>query len=273
MAFSTYETSADSGSPFELYEFVQGLKRWNYTSLPDKLTRLGQVYEPTAATREKVKQTVNVFKDGTSINFPRDSEFALQFLGSIPDLVTSITILRGHYGDPDGEFITYFKGKVAGAKANGNTITLDLESVFTSVRRPALRARFEYICRHSLYSQPCGVNREAYKHEGTISSSVIASQNKTVVSVTGASLRPNGYYTGGLFIASDGTARFVVGHTGDFLTLNRAVPGLNGGDPVTIYPGCDHSTATCQSKFNNLDNNGGFPYIPSLNPFGGTSVY
>jgi hypothetical protein len=34
------------------------------------------------------------------------------------------------------------------------------------------------------------------------------------------------------------------------------------GDTFTIYYGCDHTPGTCQSKFNNLANFRGFPYVP-----------
>ena len=39
------------------------------------------------------------------------------------------------------------------------------------------------------------------------------------------------------------------------------------GTEVLLTVGCDHSTATCAARFNNLDNYGGFPAIPSKNPF------
>jgi uncharacterized phage protein (TIGR02218 family) len=34
------------------------------------------------------------------------------------------------------------------------------------------------------------------------------------------------------------------------------------GDTFTVYYGCDHTPGTCQSKFNNLVNFRGFPYVP-----------
>jgi hypothetical protein len=36
----------------------------------------------------------------------------------------------------------------------------------------------------------------------------------------------------------------------------------NTGDTFTAYPGCDKTQNTCTSKFNNLVNFGGFPYVP-----------
>jgi uncharacterized phage protein (TIGR02218 family) len=34
------------------------------------------------------------------------------------------------------------------------------------------------------------------------------------------------------------------------------------GDGFTVYFGCDHTPGTCHSKFNNLANFRGFPYVP-----------
>ena len=40
----------------------------------------------------------------------------------------------------------------------------------------------------------------------------------------------------------------------------QSVPAA--GDSFTVYFGCDHTPGTCQSKFNNLANFRGFPYVP-----------
>ena len=34
------------------------------------------------------------------------------------------------------------------------------------------------------------------------------------------------------------------------------------GDAFTVYPGCDHTSATCRAKFNTLTNFRGFPFVP-----------
>jgi hypothetical protein len=35
------------------------------------------------------------------------------------------------------------------------------------------------------------------------------------------------------------------------------------GDTFQLLPGCDHTLATCQNIFNNLDHHGGFEFIPT----------
>ena len=118
-------------------------------------------------------------------------------------------------------------GRVIGTKTNGNDITIDCESVFTSIKRPGLRARFEYNCRHSLYLTGCNVNREAYK----ILSSVL-SINGVTLSVQGGTALGSGYLTGGMLITPSGVARFITSHSGDFITLSRPINDLQGGEVV-----------------------------------------
>lgn len=267
MTYSSYEESLDLGTPIELYEFTQGLKRWTFVSAADPVMFDSREYSPVPIKRNRIKQTMDTFQDDLKLDFPRGDEFAGQFLGFAPEIITTVTIRRGHYGDPDSEFIVYWKGRVMGGKASGNTISIECESVFTSIKRPGLRARYEYTCRHTLYSRGCGVNIEAYKHEGNVNA-----VDGNDVFVDGATAYGDGYFTGGMLKSGDGTLRFITAHTGDALTLSRPIPGAIGETLVSIYPGCDHLKSTCINKFNNLDNFGGFPYIPGRNPFDGNSI-
>lgn len=51
------------------------------------------------------------------------------------------------------------------------------------------------------------------------------------------------------------------------LLSHRLPPGINVGDAVTVYAGCDHAVATCFSKFVNVPNFGGLPHLPTVNPY------
>lgn len=54
------------------------------------------------------------------------------------------------------------------------------------------------------------------------------------------------------------------------LTLAHVIPGLKIGDTVEVLAGCDHTingTHGCHAKFDNKDNFGGSPNMPSDNPF------
>lgn len=267
MSYSGIETSVASGEPVELYEFIQGLNIWAYTSAASEYTHLGRTYKPAAISRDRIKQSPDAAKNDLSLVFPRDNAFAIQFLGFAPDEITTVTIYRGHASD--GEFISYWKGRVIGASVSGNSVTVDCESVFTSIKRPGLRARYEYNCRHALYGVHCRASAAEYEVPATVTS---VSTDGSILTVSAAAGFPNGYFTGGI-VALGGQRRFIVNHVTTSLTLSRPIVGLTGGSAINMYPGCAHDMATCQNKFNNIDNFGGFPWIPIKNPFDGSSAF
>lgn len=281
MSYSAREQSAQDGRPVYLYKFVQGVQQWLYTNAPVTIVFAGESYAPSSVGHSEVKQSNELAKDSISLTFPLDDPFASQFLGYAPDLVTSVTLLRGHIGD--GEFVTYWKGRVASSKATGAQVRLECESIFTSLRRPGLRARYQRTCRHALYGRGCTLDPEVFAVTGRVSS-----MTSTTLTVPEAGTYPDGHFTGGMVRAPDNSLRLVSNHVGQILTLSRPSASLSasfalsgygygyglfyGQLTVLLYPGCDRLKSTCKDKFNNLDNYGGFPYIPLKNPFGGSSI-
>lgn len=267
MTYQAFETSPHAGSPIELYEFVQGAQVWRYTSRGADVVALGQTWTASAIERDAIEQAAEMNRSGIDLRFARGHAFAAQFVGYAADVVTTVTIYRGHGGDPDGQFEAYWKGRVAAARADGGEITLECESVFTSLRRPGLRARYQRSCRHALYGAACTLDPEAFAVAG-----LVTAVSGAAVSVDSAALQASGWYLGGMLRGPDGDLRLVAGHAGAQLTLSRPIEGLEVGHAVQIYPGCSRDLATCENKFDNLDNYGGMPWIPVVNPFGGNSI-
>lgn len=258
----------------ELYLFESMGQSWGYTSANIGITYGDFYFEPEAISRTEVEHTQDIHKSDVNVRVPRNNDVGLVHLQYAPESVTTLTIFRGtQWGDPDAEgwteFNVFWKGRVVGAKGEGGHITLMTESVFTSLRRPGLRARYQRTCRHALYHRGCRLDPEDFAVIGTLES-----VNGAVVSVTQAAYESNGWYLGGMFRAPDGVLRLIVRHTGKQLTLSRPIPFLESmSGSVKIYPGCDHTRGSggC-AKFDNMENYGGFPWIPSKNPFGGSSL-
>lgn len=267
MTFANYELSDHNGQPVELYHFQRGLQAWRYTSAESDFVVSGVPYESTQVARSNISQLNDISGVTLSLTFARDHEFASEYLGFTPELVTTVTIYRVHRGDTDVELSTYWKGRVISGVASDNELTLECESVFTSMRRVGLRAKFLLNCRHALYSQSCGVNMDLFKVSGPIQGAT-----NTVISMAAAGLLPNDWFTGGILRLQSGAARFIVKHNGSTLTINRPFLESTVGLNVDIFPGCDHLRSTCSIKFNNVLNYGGFPYIPGVNPFSGKSI-
>ncbi|MCA9325802.1 DUF2163 domain-containing protein, partial [Candidatus Saccharibacteria bacterium] len=167
MTFIAKDQSVQDGDPVHLISFVQGSLTWRYALVPFTVSALGETWVPSTISAGAVNQTPEMAKNILSMKFPRDHEFARTFLWSPPDQVTSVTMYRGHLGDPDNEYITTWKGRVANARADGDEITLECEHIFTSLRRPGLRARFQKSCRHALYGRGCNLDQETFAVAGT----------------------------------------------------------------------------------------------------------
>ena len=267
MSYDVLENSTEDGSPVELFEFRRGSQFWRYTTAPMAITKTGQTFTPEAIKRGKIKQSDDMAKGGIDLVFPRLNLFAKDFLTTSPEQVTTVTIWRAHFGDVVEDFIAYWKGRVLKVSASQAEITIDCESVFTSLKRPGLRARYERGCRHGLYSTECSLSMANFK----LTANVIAA-SAYVLTVPDAASHPDGNFTGGVITNVMGVHRLITSHVGQIIKINRVFPDSPNGQEVSLYPGCDKLKSTCVSKFNNLPNFGGFPFIPYDNPFGGKSV-
>lgn len=267
--------------PAELYLFVQGEKVWHFTSADEQVVHAGSTYVPATIGRGAMEAGSDINKANLLVKVPRDSEVGLSHLTFTVDIVTSITLFRPDPTNPT-TYMTFWKGRVAGAKVTGSEITLTCESIMTSMRRAGLRARFTRNCRHAVYHRGCGLDPEAFAVP-----SYATAVSGSVVTVPNAALQPNGWYLGGM-LGFGNAVRLITSHAGDQLVISRPIDGLAaailaagygrsygsfyGGASVKIYPGCDRSESTCNTKFDNLDNNGAFSRIPLKNPFGGSSI-
>lgn len=246
-----------------------GSSVWTMTAGPD-IVYLSETYVETGIKRNGIEQKNELSKATLEVSIPIDHELAISLLTSYSEEVMTITV----FTKIDATYETAWKGRLASIKPGDESLTLNFESVFTSLRRPGLRARFQRSCRHALYGRGCGLNFASHG-----SAAVINAITGSTLTVPEALLQSNGYFTGGMVAASDGALSYIINHVGDQLTLQRvnfsilsefALTGV--GTAITLYPGCDHLRSTCNTKFNNLLNYGGFDWIPSKNPMGGSSI-
>jgi uncharacterized phage protein (TIGR02218 family) len=242
---------------------------WTMTAGPD-VEYNSEIYEETPIKRNGIEQKNEISKATLEVSIPIDHPIALNLLTTYTEEVMTITI----FTKIDAVYETSWKGRLASIKPADESLTLNFESVFTSLRRPGLRARFQRSCRHALYGRGCGLDFADHAVPATITSIT-----GTTLVVPEAALQASGYYTGGMIAAADGALSYIISHTGSSLVLQRVSYSIlsefaitGSGTPVNLYPGCDHARSTCIGKFNNLLNYGGFDWIPNKNPMGGSSI-
>lgn len=274
MTYTAYDSSAQSGSPLYLVQFSNSSGDWYFNQGVNFITYNSQTWEPAPFNVGSINHSNDFTKDTISITAPRNHTFFADLLADSYARITTVTVFRGHLQDGDSEYVVYWKGRIASVSAKKDEVELKCDPVFTSLKRPGLRARFQKTCRHALYSGACGLNAAGLSSTGTVTS-----VTGTTLIVTGADALGSGYFTGGMIGTSSGELLFILSQSGTTLKLMRISSAFtqefidsSGSLTVDLYPGCDHTINTCISKFNNLANFGGFPWIPNKNPMGGSSI-
>jgi uncharacterized phage protein (TIGR02218 family) len=277
MSYATIDVSVQDGTPEYRLLFQQGATAFRYTSRPEIVSDGVNTWLPAAIKTTEVSQSSEMAKDPVTMRMPRDNALAQTFINGAPDDITLVTIFRSHIGDDVVQ--TYWKGRVAGFSVSGDEAEIVCENIFTSLRRSGLRARYQRGCRHALYSTGCGMVLANFAVEATVSAvsglevtfTLDEDSNGFVTTSNGTVQAVSGYFTGGIMQAADGM-RYISSHVPGTLTLMQASNSLaeailGGPQSVTLYPGCSHTIADCRDKFSNLINFGGFPWLPSKNPF------
>jgi uncharacterized phage protein (TIGR02218 family) len=287
MTYATIETSSAEGRPYFLYQFAEGDQVWRFTSRSTLWTSAGSggavlFWEPAAVAHGDVVQTSEIERGRLELRWPLSHPFARRFLAPLGTAPVTLTIFRGHEQVP-GETVAHWKGRVVGAEVEGAQILLACESIFSTLRRAGVRAKYQRLCRHALYGRGCGLEISLHWLTGTVTAVSGGGLGVTIPEAAGLA---DGWYRGGV-LRFGAELGFIIGHAGSTLTLSRPMPILavalaepeietETGDalPVTadIAPGCDLRASTCAAKFGNLLNFGGFPEIPGRNPLGGGSI-
>jgi len=262
----------------ELYRWVRGSSVWTFTSADTAVDYNLETYLPIVIGHGERSSRTEISKENLQINMDIDNDFARELLSYFGDEILVLTLfIQTSSGTDVG-----WKGRYVSQKPAGSKLNIVVESIFTALRRPGLRARYQKTCRHALYDDQCTIDEESFAVE-----SVLESISGITIIVPEAALQSDGFYLGGMIRAlTDNSLRWIVNHVGETLTLVRpfealeeaiAGYGINYGGSygaafVKIYPGCDHIRTTCVNDFNNVLNFGGFPWIPSKNPMGGSSI-
>jgi hypothetical protein len=266
MTYGSLELSTELGRPVELYHFVVGTDVYRYTSAEDEFTSSAGVFLPRNISHTAVALSSGDRKGSMELTLPADDPIALCFLGMVPGQPILLTIYRAHRGD--AELYNVWSGRVVSSAFRKNATVCTLACLTTEATLSQTIPSFKYqgVCNHVLYTGDCGVSKEDHKYVGELT--VATGSTITVPGLLAA--KGAGWALGGYVSLNDVDYRLIIGQAGDVLTLTLDFGDGAVGQVVSVYAGCPHSLAVCVSKFNNAVNYGGYPYVPILNPFGGS---
>jgi uncharacterized phage protein (TIGR02218 family) len=257
-----YENSVEAGQPMELYKVTSGpLPVIALTSGDQDILHAGNTYVPSTLKRSEVSQSQDINKASLTLTCTKNNPIAELFRTGPPTYTVFITIFRQHSGENNADFVVLYKGRINACRFTKLEAELACDPIFTSLKRPGLRIKYEPTCSASLYDQKCKLNKATL----AVAGSVYSTDGRKVFRIAAAANHPNGYFTGGMLLLNGGL-QMIGEHTGDMLVLVRHTIG-SVGDAATIYPGCDHTRNICHTRFNNINNFRGFPWMADRNPF------
>jgi uncharacterized phage protein (TIGR02218 family) len=264
VTYQALEEGTESGRPVETYKFTIGSTVYRYTSAPfdHQPPYDSNDYFSRAISRTSAKQTTEDRRTPLEITLPTDDALAQRFIDVPPGPEVTLEITRYHIGDTEAYVI--WSGRIIGAAylQEGGVCTLSGVTDEAAFSRSIPRFKYQGLCNHVLYDTLCTVARASFKYTGTVSAVVGNTITVSGLSAKGADWAVGGYVDNG---ASD--YRLVVSQSGDILTLFLPFETSPLGSSVDVYAGCNHTIDVCTSKFSNAVNYGGFPFVPTFNPF------
>ncbi len=157
--------------------------------------------------------------------------------------------------------VTLFRGRLSTVDEVGRTsarITVASDLIVLDMDMP--KNLYSPTCLHTLYDSGCTLVRGAFANGGAVG----AGSNASFI-----------YFAGAVAAHAQGSIVFSSGANANIrATVKGSAPGVGislvyplpsapaAGDAFTAYWGCDHTSATCTSRFNNLANFRGFPFVP-----------
>lgn len=269
MSYDTLEQSAAQGRPVELYTFSRGSIAWRFTSADRDIVDV-QTYKAEVISRGPIEQGSETIRSSLTLNVAHTFAIAELYKIAPPSDVINLLLRQYHYGD--AEFKTIWQGEIVSVGFAGGDAEIALQPLASNMSTTGLRRCYQKSCPFVLYGADCTVNPAAFRTTGNV---VVVSG--LTVTVLEAASKPDGFFDGGYLewqiSGSEFERRFIKTHIGTDILVDVIPLDLGVGASARLYPGCDHSLATCNSKFSNVLNYGGMPYIPNKNPFGSDPIF
>lgn len=165
--------------------------------------------------------------------------------------------------------VLIFEGSVGVVNADRAIVTFQIDDYRQLLNQQMPKWLFAANCQNTLYDANCTVVSSNFASSGVIATSSFISFTYSTT-VVGISTNASGYFDNGKIVFTSGqnnTLGFTVSSystASKTFTLTSPLPyAAAAADTFTAYPGCDRSTGAggC-TKFGNLPNFRGMPYIP-----------
>lgn len=264
--FETYEESVEGSRPVELYTLSLGTSEWRYTSSDGDYVIGSDTWTPFPISRSPREQSQEDQDQQVEVRLPGDAPLARQYIISVPGEAATIIIERVQILDGTQQRVILLEGTVQSVtyEQGGEIAVLSIVTLQSAFSRTLPRDVYSAVCNHVLYDERCKVPEVSFR----VTQEVLAVSGNTLT-INGLNAEVDNYYQAG-FVELTGAVRdfrLILLQVGNLVTVTLPFGTNPLGELVRVYAGCAHTADVCQAKFDNLINFGGFPFVPTKNPF------
>ena len=278
MSFSGSQEAERGNGTYSLFTIVLSpVRTFRYTDADDEVWFEGNKYEPHPISYSSIVTDGTLEKANLNVTMAPSNAAAKSFRRTPPSRVATVRIHESHFTDAGRNTRLVWQGRILNYKDDSRKSTLACQTGSTSLTRPGLRLHYQRSCPHQIYGGACAL---APNYESV-----------TFIDATPGIFRvvtPSGFggaatlnrYEGGLLSWTDaeGEDHFATvinaSLASNIITLRVASTiDPNGPSQVTLLKGCAHTETSCRDWHNNLQNFGGYPFIPDDSPLNKFSTY
>jgi hypothetical protein len=274
----TDEASSQSSRPTEYYDIVISTGVTYYIASGNRDLLVGNVVykaTPTARSDVRPQQVQGNDPDPVTLSMPVDHPVVTRWF-AMASPPSSVIVTCWRKQERSGLAEKIWTGEVTGVSCedseDGQIAKLAIPSR-TMERMQRVLPRFVATptCQHDLYDAGCKIARAAFQ-VGPVATLLV--NGRTVRVDMGAAHGGDWAENGELLHVATGE-RMTIAKQTDIdpgvttiadLQMDGPIPELRTGDQVTVFAGCKKGISICLLKFNNKDNYGSFPDMPTRNP-------
>lgn len=272
MSYEQFEVTVANSRPLRLYLFQRGDSLyWGYTNADRDIQHSGYTYVKTAISDDGIRQTGEPDNDMLKISVPSDNEIVSLFKATQPSEEIEVIVRDLDWQDLDNSLVVWVGSVASVSIPKEATAEINCASLMLSLQQTALKRTYNRNCDYAIYSTNCGLNKADFAVQGTIA----AISGATLTCNLSSSPRHSLAYGFIEWKTNNGQAverRGIDSANTNQVTLLGGAGGLHVGQSITLYPGCDQSSATCKNVYSNFINYGGFRHLPGKSPFDGTPI-
>lgn len=259
MTWLADEGSVEASEPREVIEFIIRNETYRLATGTRDIVIDGYTYTASPSQRGEIQLATSAVDAEIQVSLPMSHPLAQRWLalGSPPRSVV-VNVYRQQPESGEARRVWTGYATELTSAGNGSIAVFKVPSRAAALLRRSLPiVTTSRGCAHRLYDQNCQVDRNDFLVETTITA--IDGQKITVASVDG---NPSGWATGGELVhVLTGERMTIWTHSALVMTIQAPISGMQVGQAVEVYAGCDLLFETCKAKFDNRNNFVGFPQM------------